>query len=322
LIGAFAVILVFMFVEIVGGLISGSLALLADATHMFADAAALGLAASAHVIARRPPDSERHFGYQRMQVLAAFFNGATLIVLCLWIVIEAAQRFFGPKPVNADLMLGVAAAGFVANAIAFAMLQSPNSKNVNVRGAMLHVLADLLSSLAAIAAAVLIKYAKLIWFDPLLSLLVAGLILSSAIRLLRETGHILLEGAPRGINVDKLVEGVKASAPGVQDVHDIRIWQITPESTSLTLHARIGDAAGAEVALGKIKGYLEKEFGIRQSTVQIEVGDDCPDCETASDRAPAAETETAPVRHAAAECRAHGHAHAHAHGSPQIALQK
>lgn len=320
LIGAFAVILIFMIVEIVGGLLSGSLALLADATHMFADAAALGLAASAHIIAKRPPDRQRHFGYQRMQVLAAFFNGATLVLLCAWIVIEAAQRFVGPKPVDADLMLKVAIAGFVANAIAFAMLQSSGSRNVNVRGALLHVVADLLSSIAAIVAALLLKTTGALWVDPLLSLLVAALILNSAVRLLTETGHILLEGAPKGINVEELAKGVKASAPGVEDVHDIRIWQITPESTSLTLHARIGDAAGAEVALDRIKAYLETEFGIRQSTVQIEVGDDCPDCEAANE-ARAAAPEPAPLRHAsAAECHAHGHAHAHGH--PQIALQK
>lgn len=278
LIGAFFVIAIFMVIEIVGGLISGSLALLADATHMFADAAALGLAASAHFIARRPADKKRHFGYQRAQVLAAFVNGVTLVMLLVWIVIEAGQRLIDPKPVNAQLMLAVAGAGLVANGIAFAMLQTAGARNVNIRGALLHVLADLMSSIAAIIAAGLIIWTKNYQFDPLLSVFVAIMIGISAYRLLMETGHILLEGAPKGIDVARLTAGVKESAPGVEDVHDVRIWQITPETASLTLHARIKDADGADLALDRIKAFLEKEYGIRQSTVQIEIGGGCPDC--------------------------------------------
>lgn len=279
LISAFAVIAVFMVIEIVGGVLAGSLALLADATHMFADAAALGLAAGAHVIARRPADQKRHFGYQRAQVLAAFFNGATLVVLTLWIVTEAIQRFFNPVEINTVLMLGVSAAGLLANTVAFGLLHSSGSQNVNIRGALLHVASDLLSSLAAIVAAVMIMTTGIVAFDPILSIFVAIMVAISGFRLLKETGHILLEGAPQNIDVERLMAGVKAFAPGVEDVHDVRIWQITPDSSSLTLHARIADTAAAEVALDRIKSYLEKEFGIRQSTVQIEIGGDCPDCE-------------------------------------------
>ncbi|MEQ1931700.1 MAG: cation diffusion facilitator family transporter [Parvularculaceae bacterium] len=313
LVAAFGVIVVFMVIEIVGGLISGSLALLADAAHMFADSAALGLAASAHIIARRPPDSKRHFGYQRMQVLAAFFNGATLIVLSLWIMVEAVGRFFNPRDVEAPLMLGIAAAGFLANAVAFLMLQSSKTRNVNVKGALLHVAADLMSSVAAIIAAGLIMLTGQMRFDPLLSVVVALLISYSAVRLLIETGHILLEGAPRGIDVAQLKAGVKESAPGIEDVHDVRIWQITPEAASLTLHARIAGTTDAVKALDRIKSYLETEYGIRQSTVQIEIGDDCPDCSTlnghAHDHEPAA-------LHDAAE--AHDHRR-HPRGHPPAA---
>lgn len=315
LISAFAVIAVFMVVEIVGGVLAGSLALLADATHMFADAAALGLAAGAHLIARRPADQKRHFGYRRAQVLAAFFNGATLIVLMLWIVTEAVQRFFEPVPINAVLMLGIAAAGLLANAVAFGLLHASGSRNVNVRGALLHVAADLLSSLAAIVAAVLIMTTGIAAFDPILSIFVAFMIGVSAFRLLKETGHILLEGAPKNIDVAALMAGVKESAPGVQDVHDVRIWQIAPDSSSLTLHARISDVAEAETALDRIKTYLEREFGIHQSTVQIEIGDDCPDC---GEDGGAANGRAHDQGASQAQARAEGHVHGpgcgHSHG--------
>lgn len=320
LISAFAVIAVFMAVEIVGGVLAGSLALLADATHMFADAAALGLAAGAHLIARRPADLKRHFGYRRAQVLAAFFNGATLIVLMLWIITEAVQRFFQPVEVNAVLMLGIAAAGLLANAVAFGLLHSSSSRNVNIRGALLHVAADLFSSVAAIGGAVLIMLTDNAAFDPLLSIFVAVMIGISAFRLLKETGHILLEGAPKGIDVARLAEGVKESAPGVEDVHDVRIWQITPDSSSLTLHARIGDSAAAEDALDRIKTYLEREYGIRQSTVQIEIGGGCPDCEEsepgangrARQRGEGAHEHAKPHVHASGECCEHDHAESEA----------
>ena len=322
LIGAFVVIAVFMVVEFAGGLWSGSLALLADATHMFADAAALGLAASAHAIARKPADDKRHFGYQRMQVLAAFFNGATLVVLMIWIIAEAVQRFIEPREVNAQLMLWVAAAGFAANAAAFAMLQTSKTRNVNVRGALLHVAADLASSVTAIVGALLIMATGMTRVDPVLSIVVALFIGYSAIRLLTETGHILLEGAPKGIDVARLSAGVKQSAPGVEDVHDVRIWQITPEASNLTLHARINSSADADKALDRIKAYLESEYGIHQSTVQIETGEGCPDGAPVNGcghhhheppRQPTAPRET--------PAQANGHAeHGHLHEPPRAAL--
>lgn len=321
LLGAFGVIAVFMLIEIVGGLMSGSLALLADATHMFADAAALGLAASAQILARRPADHRRHFGYQRVQVLAAFFNGVTLLMLALWIVIEAIQRFLNPRPVEAGLMLAVAIAGLIANAIAFWVLQDSKTRNVNIKGALLHVAADLASSVVAIIAAFAISIGGSPRFDPLLSLLVAALVSYSAVRLLIETGHILLEGAPKGINVTALSDGVKRSAPEVEDVHDVRIWQITPDSARLTLHARIRNSADAEMALERIKAYLEKEHGIRQSTVQIEIGDDCPDCDDVHDHAQHAH-EPEPLRPAAAAERHVHHNPGHVHGRPAMANHK
>lgn len=278
LFAALGVIGFFMVVETVGGLLSGSLALLADATHMLTDAVALGLAASAHLIAGRPADERRHFGYHRAQVLAAFVNGILLFLLLGWIAVEAIERFRTPIDVNAEMMLGVALLGLAANAAAFFILHDGQANDVNTRGALLHVVSDLLGSVAAVVAAFVIMGFGWTRIDPLLSLLVAALIGRSALRLIKETAHILLQGAPKDIDMTSLAEGVRAAAPGVEDVHDIRIWQMTPDQASLTMHARVADSRFTAEALDKIKHYLEDRYGIVNSTVQIEVGDACPDC--------------------------------------------
>ncbi len=309
LIWAFGVIVVVMVVEFVGGLMTGSLALLADATHMFADAFALGLAASAQYIARRPADRRMHFGYRRAQVLAAFMNGTILLVLLAWILAEAIQRLLEPIAVNGGPMLWIAGIGLLANGFVLFMLHSANSNNLNIRGATLHVIGDLLSSFAAVAAALMIYFFNMMIFDPLLSMLVAVLIGISAVRLLKETGHILLEGAPQQIDLELLAKGVIAAAPGVKDVHEVKIWQLTPEDARLTMHARIASSADAEKALELIKDFLEHNYGIRQSTVQIEIGEGCPDHEANAHatRAPAA---------ARAKAEPHVHAHREAPNEP------
>ncbi|WP_165793739.1 cation diffusion facilitator family transporter [Hyphococcus luteus] len=280
---AFAVIVVFMVVEVVGGLISGSLALLADATHMLTDALALGLAASAQFIARRPADSRLHFGYRRAQVLAAFVNGVLLAVLLLWIIFEAVRRFMEPVEVQSGLMLWVAVAGFIANAIAFFILHRPQERDLNMRGALLHVIGDLLGSAAAIIAALVISATGWFAIDPLLSIAVAFLIGVSALRLVRETGHILLEGAPADIDREELKKALIAAAPQIKDVHSIQISQITPEHPRLTLHARITDAQDAASALAAAKAFLEERYDIHYSTVQIEIGEECPDSHAPSE---------------------------------------
>jgi cobalt-zinc-cadmium efflux system protein len=268
-----------MVIEVAGGIISGSLALLADATHMFTDAIALGLAASAHYIAGRPADAERPFGYRRAQVLAAFANGILLVCLLLIISFEAVRRLtFESVEVHAPTLFVVATLGLAANIVAFGILHSARTKNLNVRSAMLHVVNDLMASVAAIVAAIVIMWTGWMQIDAILSLFVAVLIGYSAYKLIKETGHILLEGSPKGIDVAALAEGVKAAARHVEDIHDVRIWQLTPDHASLTLHARINDARHADSALSEIKTYLEEHYGISQSTVQIEIGGDCPDC--------------------------------------------
>ncbi len=273
---ALGVIVTFLVVEVVGGILSGSLALLADATHMLTDALALGLAASAQVIAMRPADRKLHFGYRRAQVLAAFVNGILLAVLLVWIVIEAISRFLSPIEVDAPLMLWVATAGLVANIVAFLILHR-GQNDLNVRGAMLHVIGDLLGSVAAITAAVVIMMTGWVRIDPLLSVLVAVLIGVSAYRLIKETGFILLEGAPGHIDTAALADELKATLPFVSDVHQIRIWQITPDQPCITLHACVDRADDAAAALRSVKEYLAKEYDIYHSTVQLDVCGDCPE---------------------------------------------
>ncbi|MHA7871575.1 MAG: cation diffusion facilitator family transporter [Hyphococcus sp.] len=274
---ALGVIIVFMAIEIVGGILSGSLALLADAAHMFTDGFALALAASAQLFAVRPADNRLHFGYRRAQVLAAFVNGVLMAVLLFWIVYEAFQRMMAPQEVYAPLMFWVAVAGLIANAAAFFILHQRDQHDVNMRGALLHVVGDLLGSVAAIVAAVVIAISGWTPIDPLLSLLVAGLIGVSAFRLIRETGHILLEGAPDDIDVNELAEGLQKAAPLIKDVHHVQIWQLTPEHPRLTLHACIERSEDATKALEAAKAFLARKYRIEESTIQIEVGAECPD---------------------------------------------
>lgn len=277
LLAALGVIVTFMIVEVIGGVISGSLALLADATHMLTDAAALALAASAQLFAARPADARLHFGYRRTQVLAAFVNGILLVILLCWIVYEAIRRFMEPISVDAGLMLWIAIAGLGANALAFFILHRRGERNLNMRGALLHVISDLLGSVAAIIAALVIITTGWMAIDPLLSIAVAVLIGISAYRLVKETGFILLEGAPSGIDVERLAEGLTSASEKIVGVHNVQISQITPEQPRLTLHACVENPGDAVGALEDAKAFLEREFNIKQSTIQIEVGDDCPD---------------------------------------------
>lgn len=283
LIAALAVIVVFMIVEVVGGVLSGSLALLADAAHMMTDAFALALAASAHWMSARPADRQLHFGYRRLQVLAAFVNGIALIALMGWIFYEAVRRSITPIEVAWAPMLVIAAFGLAANGVAFRLLHKAGENNINIKGAMLHVASDLLGSIAAIIAAVVIWLWGWTRIDPILSIFVALLIGRSAWTLLKETTHILLEGAPGHIDADALASDILKAAPDIEDIHSVKIWQLTPDQPRLTLHARLrGDAPQAET-LKLIKRRLGDLYGINDSTIQLESDCTCPDHDQHSD---------------------------------------
>jgi cobalt-zinc-cadmium efflux system protein len=270
----------FMAVEALGGLLSGSLALLADAGHMLLDAAALALAWFAFRIARRPSDWRRTYGFHRFQVLAAYSNGLTLFFIALAIGWEAVQRLLVPVEVLGGPMLAVAVIGLLVNIAAFAVLHGAERENLNVRGAMLHVLGDLLGSAAAIAAALVILATGWTPIDPLLSVLVAVLIVRNAWFLVAESGHILLEAAPKSLDVEAMRNDLAAAVPGVEDVHHVHAWSLTEGRPMVTMHVRIADPAQATRIAAAVKAHLRERYGIEHATLETE-------CEGCADDVPA-----------------------------------
>jgi len=260
----------FMVAEAGGGLLAGSLALLADAGHMLTDAASLALAWLAFRMAHRPADWQRTYGFHRFQVLAAYTNGLTLGFIALAIVYAAVRRLYAPTEVLAAPMLAIAVIGLFINLAAFRILHGAERDNVNIKGALLHVMGDLLGSAAAIAAALVILWTGWTPIDPLLSALVAILILRSAWSLVRETGHILLEGAPVDLDVRTLREDLVACVPGVEDVHPVHAWSLTQNKPIVTLHARIADVADGDRIASAIKARLQKRYGVHHATIEIE----------------------------------------------------
>ncbi len=267
---------VFMIVEVVGGIISGSLALLADAGHMLTDTMALALAAMAFRVSKRPPDGNLTFGYQRFQILAAFVNGLSLLAVVGWILFEAINRFISPNEILGETMLVVAAAGLVVNLISFAVLHSGDQENLNIRGAALHVAGDLLGSVAAIVAALVIIYTGWTLIDPILSVAVAALILKSAWSLVKRSAHILLEGAPEWLNVQMMQDRIVAGVPGVREIHHVHIWGLTPQELMLTMHMSVTDDASQSEVIREAKRFLKDEYGIGHATIEVDV-DGCSD---------------------------------------------
>ena len=268
---------VFMFVEVIGGILSGSLALLADAGHMLTDTMALALAAAAFHVSKRPPGGNLTYGYQRFQILAAFVNGLSLLFIVGWILFEAIQRFISPRDILGETMLVVAAAGLVVNIIAFAVLHSGDQENLNIRGAALHVAGDLLGSVAAIVAAIIIIYTGWTLIDPILSVAVAMLILRSAWSLVKRSAHVLLEGAPDWLDVADMQERIVANVPGVSGIHHVHVWGLTPQQLMLTMHVALGDdVISQSVVVRGVKDFLQQEYGIGHSTIEVDV-DGCAD---------------------------------------------
>ena len=267
----------FMIVEVIGGIISGSLALLADAGHMLTDTMALGLAAMAFHVSKRAPDAKRTFGYQRFQVLAAFVNGLSLLAIVGWILFEAASRFLNPNDVLGETMLTVAAAGLLINVASFAVLHTGDKENLNIRGAALHVAGDLLGSVAAIVAALIIIYTGWTPIDPILSIAVAGLILKSAWSLVKRSAHVLLEGAPEWLDVGQMQQRVIERVPGVDGIHHVHIWGLTPQRLMLTMHMSLSsDASEQSTVLRDVKSFLRDEYGIGHATIEVDI-DGCAD---------------------------------------------
>ena len=267
----------FMVVEVIGGIISGSLALLADAGHMLTDTMALALAAMAFQVGKRPPDGKLTFGYQRFQILAAFVNGLSLLAVVGWILYEAFMRLINPNEILGETMLVVAGAGLLVNLVAFAVLHSGDQENLNIRGAALHVAGDLLGSVAAIVAALVIIYTGWTLIDPILSVAVAALILKSAWTLVKRSGHILLEGAPEWLDVKVMQDRLVAGVPGVGDIHHVHIWGLTPQKLMLTMHMSVTENASSQSDVVRgAKEFLKAEYGIGHATIEVDI-DGCAD---------------------------------------------
>lgn len=259
----------YLVAEVVGGLLTNSLALLADAGHMASDAGALALSLFAMWISRKPPTAKHTYGYYRTEILAALVNGATLVAISVYVVIEAVQRFSEPAHVEGGLMMVIAAGGLLVNLAGLWILNAGRSESLNVQGAWLHVLTDALGSVGAMVAGGLIWAFGWAWADPAASILISVLVLYSSWALLKEAVAVLMEGAPGNVDVDQVREAIRA-VPGVRAVHDLHVWTITSGMVALSGHVVVGDEDYTPVMLTRIRQPLHERFGIDHVTVQLE----------------------------------------------------
>lgn len=262
----------FMVAEAAGGFFTGSLALLADAGHMLTDSIALWLAWYAFHLAERPATQRLTYGLGRVKTLVAYTNGITIFAVAVWIIYEAARRFMVPEPVLGGPMLVVASLGLLVNIAGFLVLHGGDRKSLNMRGALLHVLGDMLGSVAAIVAALVILATGWTPIDPILSVLVAVLILSTAWSLMREAAHVLLEGVPDSLDRDGIARDLETNVAGVREVHHMHVWSIDGEKNMATLHACLAEGADAYTAVTAIKARLAAKHGIEHATVEPEFG--------------------------------------------------
>lgn len=258
--------------EVVGGIWTQSLALLSDAAHVFTDLISLILSLAAILLATRPVSKHRTFGWHRAEVFAALVNGALLLLIAVGLLLEAHERILSPVPVRVEGMLVIALAGLLANGLIALRLRG-HAHDLNVHSAYLHVLADLGGSVGVVVAALIMLPTGWYLADPILSALIALAVLAGAIRLLRETGHILLEGVPRSVDLEAVAETVR-TVPQVQGIHDLHIWTICSNLLALSVHVTVGDCPGSDRdrVVEEISHRLNERFGIGETTVQVESG--------------------------------------------------
>lgn len=272
-------VVVYMIAEVIGGVLTNSLALLADAGHMLSDAAALGLSLFAMWVARKPATPSHTYGFYRTEILAALVNGATLVAISIFVFVEAFQRIGDPPEVQGSLMMAIAVGGLFINLIGLKVLHGGKSESLNVHGAWLHVLTDALGSVGAIVAGALIWAFGWNWADPVASIVIGVLVLYSSWSLLRETGSVLMEGAPGDLDVDEIRSAIW-KIDGVESVHDLHVWTITSGMVALSAHVTTCDHPTDGSLLAEIRRVLHDNFGIHHVTVQIEPEDfaPCDDC--------------------------------------------
>jgi len=265
----FAITISFAVVEVVGGVLSNSLALLSDAGHMVIDAAAIGLSLFALSLADKPSTAQKTYALVRMEIIAAFLNGLTLIALAGFIFYEAIERINEPPEIKGGLMMTVALIGMLVNIVGGWILWNASHTSLNVKGAFLHVMGDLAGSVGAVAAAGIVMLTGWTIADPLISIFIGCLIIYSSFGLLKETFHILMEGAPRDLDSEEITNKIR-SVKGVKDVHDFHIWSLTAGVILLTAHVETEKIGDGMIILEKITSMLQKDYGLAHSTIQIE----------------------------------------------------
>ena len=268
---------IYMVAEVVGGYLSNSLALLADAGHMFSDVAALGLSLAALEWSQRPATRQRTYGFHRAEIVAALINGAALLAVAVLIAVEAWERMSNPENVEASLMVAVATGGLVINLINLKILSGGKNENLNVKGAWLHVMADTLGSIGAIGAGLAIMLFGWKWADPVASLFITALVVFSAWGLLRETLDVLMQSVPKHIALEDVVAAL-VEQPGVVDVHDLHIWSLTSGRHVCTAHLVVDERASPQVVMGGARKTLSERFDIHHTTIQVESSDSRISC--------------------------------------------
>jgi len=266
---ALAITFGYALVELAGGIWSGSLALASDAGHMFSDALALALAATAAWIARRPPGLKHSYGLARAEVIGASLNGLLMLLIIVVLVVEAVQRLLAPRPVMAGAVMAIAAIGLVVNG-AVAFILSRGHHTLNVRGALVHVIGDLLSSIAALIAGAVIYVTGWLLIDPILSLVIAVLILTTTLKLLRDTLHVLMEGVPGAVDLAEIGRAL-AELRGVSEVHDLHVWSIGSDRAALSAHLEIEQLEMWPAILHDARHVLRERFGVDHVTLQPEL---------------------------------------------------
>ena len=259
----------FLVAEVIGGIVTGSLALISDAAHMLTDTIGLAIALAAIKIAARPADSRRTFGYQRFEILAAAFNAILLFAVAGYILYEGVKRFFEPPQVQTFGMLVIATLGLAVNLVAMRLLNAGKDSSLNVKGAYLEVWSDLLGSLGVIGAAIAMWLTGWIWIDALVAIGIGLWVMPRTWMLLKETTNVLLEGVPDGIDLEAVAQALK-SVTGVRDIHDLHVWALTSDSPSLSAHLIATDAANGRSIREEAAAMLQREFHIAHVTLQIE----------------------------------------------------
>ena len=263
---------VYMLAEAVGGWLTNSLALIADAGHMLTDVAAMSLTLAAIWFASRPATARKTFGYYRLEILAAFINGMALVLLSFWVIYEAIERWSSPPEINGLPMMFIAFGGLVINVIAARLLHSGHKHYLNMRGVWLHVMGDLLGSAAALIAGILIATLGWLWADPLTSIFISLIIIVGSWRLISDSVNVLLEGTPRHIDLS-LVESVIVETEGVDGVHDLHVWTISSGIEALSAHISHDESVAHSELLVRVRDRLHEEFGIDHLTIQMETMD-------------------------------------------------